>query len=375
MSARWWQLPGPAGFVANVVGAWRHGCHTVLWLPDGMYPGLRQACRAEVDRTGPTYWAAHIELHGQDEHPLDVLRCEFGSDDARDAASIVHLFASSTAAGGIVWIDGVQGSVWPAWRRILADVDAATRALEPAQRTMLCVALEGLPEGSRPPSDVCLNVFTWADVVDSLDALIFAVSLCRARNCSDDDRMLRALTIAHLALWDGQSAEMLADLTNEQLCQPEGPLREFAADLAWHPDSRKPCWQDGNAGTWHGRHALHSAWLATCGDQDELRRRHWKAHIQALLPYVEERRAELLDQVRSRLRVPYETSTGDVVTRIEELEIGHLYSQLANDSYVDHRIRRKIRLLRDIRNALSHLKPVAPELLFHRALEKDFNRR
>ena len=374
MLSRWWQLPGPAGFVERVIDAWAHGRHSVLWLPEGMYPGLRSACRSELEHHGSAHWAVSLAVEGGHERPLEILCREFGASDPAEVATLSKCLANSTAAGGVVWIDGVCAGSWPSWQRILGEIEVVTRGLEPAQRTVLCLPVEGLPENSSPPTDVCLEVFTWTDVVDSIDALIFAASLCQGRNGSDDDRMLRALTIAHLALWDGENAEMLAGLTNEELYQPAEILREFAATRRWGPDDGEPCWRNGSAETWQSRRALHSAWLAARGEDHELRRRHWKAHIQVILPYVEEQRADLLGLVRSRLRVPYQTSTGDVVKRVEELEIGHIHWQLASDSYVDYRIRQKIRVLRDIRNALSHLEPVPPDLLFHRALERDFRR-
>ena len=83
-------------------------------------------------------------------------------------ATLSKCLASSTAAGGVVWIDGVCASSWPSWQRILGEIEVVTRGLEPAQRTVLCLPVEGLPEISSPPTDVCLEVFTWTDVVTRL---------------------------------------------------------------------------------------------------------------------------------------------------------------------------------------------------------------
>lgn len=374
MSSRWWQLPGPASFVSNVVSAWGRGRHTILWLPNGMYPGLRQACRTELEREGHGHWAARIDLLGRDGRPLEILRQDLAPNLELGLAGISDLLINSTARGAVVWVDGVGQDSWVAWHRVLSDIEAASRALELAERTVLCVAVEALPENLQPPADVCLEVMKWSHVVDSIDALIFAASLCSAQRRSDDDRMLRTLTIAHLALWDGLSAEMLADLPNDRLCDPVEPLREFAAGSSWNIGGAEPCWQSGSADVWHGRRTLHSAWLAAREGAAELRRRHWKAQVQALLPYVDEQRVQLLERVRGRLKVPYVTSTGDVVTSIENLEIGHIYSQLSQDSYVAFGLRKKIRILKDIRNALSHLDPLPSGLLFDRALEGRFDR-
>ena len=372
MGAPWWNLPGPAAFVQGIVEAWHRGQHTVVCLPLGVYPGLRKASREALEDQRRLHWSGHISAEDVGRSPRDYLQHELAPNTVHGAAG--DLLAGSLAKGGVLWVDGINHSSWPAWRRFMVELEAASRGLEPAERTIVAVAIEGLAVNEHPPSDVCLEVACWSGVVDSVDALIFASGLCRDSRRTDDDRFLRSLTVANLALWDGQAAEMLAGLRNEELLSPQGPLREYAESVGWAHAAPTERWEDGSCHSWHGRPVPHTAWLAQAGRLRELQRRHWKGQAQALLPFVEEERALIIERTRRHLVVPYTPSDGNTIHDCEQLEIGHLYSQIGQRFSVDANIRRKIRVLRDIRNALAHLEPVPVELIFDRALQGRFGR-
>jgi hypothetical protein len=107
----------------------------------------------------------------------------------------------------------------------------------------------------------------------------------------------------------------------------------------------------------------HSALLAIRHDTRALQRRIWSAEVGVMLPFVEERRQDILSRFAGVLRVPFTTPFGAEITNIHDLEISHIENQLSNNPAVSSNIRQLIRQLRKIRNALSHLEPLDPTLL------------
>jgi hypothetical protein len=113
-----------------------------------------------------------------------------------------------------------------------------------------------------------------------------------------------------------------------------------------------------------GEEKVHSAYLALDDPKGEVERRVWSAQVGVLLPFVEERRQELLARLDGVLRVPFRTRFGEEITDLRDLEIGHIESQLLTSPLaVDPDVRRQVRRLREIRNSLAHLETLRPEVL------------
>jgi hypothetical protein len=113
-----------------------------------------------------------------------------------------------------------------------------------------------------------------------------------------------------------------------------------------------------------GEENIHSASLALKDFKGTIARRIWSAEVGVILPFVEERRQEILTHLAGVLRVPFTTRFGEVISDVRDLEIGHIESQLINSGITVHpNVRRLVRRLREIRNCLSHLEPLSLELL------------
>ncbi len=109
---------------------------------------------------------------------------------------------------------------------------------------------------------------------------------------------------------------------------------------------------------------MHSASLALKDFKGIIARRIWSAEVGVILPFVEERRQEILTHLAGVLRVPFTTRFGEVISDVRDLEIGHIESQLINNGITVHpNVRRLVRRLREIRNCLSHLEPLSLDLL------------
>jgi hypothetical protein len=88
-----------------------------------------------------------------------------------------------------------------------------------------------------------------------------------------------------------------------------------------------------------------------------------------VLPYIEERRQQLLEELSAVLSVPFRTVYGQVLTDVRDLEVGHIEAQLAvGSAQVSETLRAEVRWLREARNRLAHLEP-----LDYRTLERASN--
>jgi hypothetical protein len=83
--------------------------------------------------------------------------------------------------------------------------------------------------------------------------------------------------------------------------------------------------------------------------------------VAVLLPFVEERRQELLARLRHHFEVPFRTANGEVIEDVRDLEIGHIEYQLATRGRA---VPPEVRLLKRIRNCLAHQETVEPALVF-----------
>jgi hypothetical protein len=124
----------------------------------------------------------------------------------------------------------------------------------------------------------------------------------------------------------------------------------------------------GSADRVDGQEVMHSAFLASNGGTSAVHRRVWTGQVGVLLPFVEERRQDLLGLLAGVLQVPYRTRFG-VVEDPRDLEIGHIESQLHAVTFSGRNdLLDLARKLREIRNCLSHQEPVAAQQLLAPAL-------
>jgi hypothetical protein len=363
MQTIWWQLPGPARFVANVERALRNGSSVVLCLPehvpDRLGPAIRAAVGDDLD------WRT-IELDGDVEcQPEAVLFDRFALQCSPDAIRTASLIASHPEFGGrVYWLSGVPTAAWPAWRAFLAEYSHASRACPLMERGLFCVPLTGELASDPPADDVCLAVHRWEGVVDSLDMLLYAAHALQDYDLPRVPRRLATYVIAGLALWDPTIVHLLAEASVPEMLVPTSRLAALAAHRAWDTESAAaPDWRYGMIDRFDGEEHVHSALLALADPMGALRRRIWSAQVAVLLPLVEAQRQTILGRFAGQWVVPFSTPFGDVRDSAE-LEISHICSQITSGRVrADGTMRRRTEWLRDVRNNLSHLRPVGAEAL------------
>jgi hypothetical protein len=299
--------------------------------------------------------------------PVRLLFSRFVPHARPDALWNAGALATEEAfAGKLLWLDELTPPVWPAWKAFLEDYEHACRAHSVFERTLFCVPLVGTLALDPPEEDVCLAHHSWRGCVDLLDRFVFTAPLLQGKQMPDLQKRIVISILAHLALWDPSVSEYLARESLDTVCSPLPLLQEIAKERGWHRENEAllaPPWHAGMLDVVDGVERVHSAVLATHGANSAIQRRIWSAEVGVMLPFVEERRQDILARFAGVLRVPFTTRFGEVITNVRDLEIGHIESQLTDNPAVGAEMRQLIKQLRKIRNDLSHLEPLDPELL------------
>lgn len=358
MRDEWWSLPGAGGFVDEVEGDLRRGRNVVLSLPRHVPDGLRAAVQRRL--RDDWLWTTLPASETEGRTPPDVLfgRCATRAREGRRSAAVFAEHGSEEPR--IIWVDAIAGQAWPAWRQFLTDYEQACRAIPADRRSALCVVRLGEAAVETIENNVCLSEHRYRGRVSDLDMLLFATMRLSCRQLSPARRRLLATVIARLAPWDPALADVLIDLQPAQVLDPHPALRAFAMERGW--DAVPPSWAVGSLDEVEGREHAHSAAVALADTRGEIARRIWSAQVEVLFPWVEEKRRELIDQLPGILRVPFTREDGSVIHDVGDLEIGVVYHQLSSATGISSEKRHLARLLRDVRNSLSHLEPLSAEL-------------
>ena len=367
----WWQLPGPARFVAAAAHDLAQGTSVVLALPEPRPNGLPGALRALAPRA---YWEAlrpdptlpPLEQVGQHWQ-----RHTHGPAPATVAALVQH---PDFVPGPwlLVLAPAVAAADWADFARAYGRASTARPA---AQRIPLCVVLTGtLP----PRPDTGLNVYHYDDQTSDLDMLLFVANASRAYY--PDWKAARRALYAHTALnlfpADPAAALRLLELDLPTLLAPNFLLAELARTYGWPPTPLPPPaehWQRGWLLTVDGRPAPHHSAPGTGPDSEptRLHRALWQAQAQVLLPLIERRRHQLLRLpfLRNHLKhkVPYEYFLGEAqkpftVAQVGDFELAqilYLFPENRNNQHSANELpsaKRETEFLLICRNTLSHLR-------------------
>lgn len=365
MDARWWQLPGPAAFLDLLEQDLREGKSITLALPEHGPAGLRAALAERVRESDLWYWntLALDDCKDAYSQPARLLHQRFAPlKSASTLLSARTLAAAERFRGLVIWVEGLDAAGWPAWRSFLEEYEHVCRSFSEFDRSMLCVPVAGELTEELPRSGVALSVRRWRGIVDRFDMTIFATQLLRERSISALARRLSVAVVAELAGTDGSLAEELSHLDLEAQLQPVQFLRHFGERRGWSVErGLPPNWRVGTADDLEGAAFTHSAALALCGEEDELKRRVWRGEVGVLFPFIEEQRIQFLQEIGSHLRLPIETPFG-IITDRRDLEISHLWS-LCRGAKLPGATKAALASLTAMRHSLAHLEPVGMEHL------------
>jgi hypothetical protein len=368
MNRMWWQLPGPARFIQQLVDR-LHDQSVVLLLPEHLPAGLyEQLDEAFSIYTDVVTYTVHEDAGVS---PLEQLCTQFIDDRGIYVEpSLQALLREKHFGNHVIWLDGINATNWPAWREFLLDYAEVFRAQPTDGRTVFCAPLVGeMATVPNVPNDIGITLLQWYGCVDRLDMLLYVSQLLRSRAMPELERQLLTEIITDLALWDPMVAEQLTQLDFAEFIQAPNELVAVAEERGWMStiNGAKPRWKDGVVDWFSGEERVHSAYLAI-RQSKELEKRIWSAEVRVLFPYVEEIRHRVLEHYCGLLHVPYRTVFG-VIEDPADLEISHIHDQLKRLCYkVGSEVLDYLERLRLLRNDLAHRQVVAPERCCSKAL-------
>ncbi len=366
MSGAWWELPGPSRFVEKLAGDLNDGVNVVLSIPQTVPGGLRAALRSRCQNYR-TF--SSIDFSLEHAEPMDCLYERYARDAPVDEIrSARGLTGEQTFQRRVLWVDGDE-SCWPQWRDFLMRYQDACRSVTLADRTLVCLALNGSPaRASSVPEDVALVHRRLQGVTSDFDMLLYVNHL--VDNVSPEDprptvarlqRDLKVQAVAHLAVWDPDLVGPLLRQPLDEILESQEVLKEYATSRGWAGlDHRDPetLWRHGAAQKLGGRWEVHSALLALRDESRILQKRLWAAELKVLLPWIEGERHDLLDAYGDRLKEPLEEDYMGSIN-LRDLEIGkisHFLARVAKPG--EAQTLSYVYGLAKLRNALAHHEPI-----------------
>lgn len=370
----WWQLPGPAKFISNIIENLRDGKNIILCLPEYSPEGLYTAIYNSLGENNEWHWYkldAGKENYKNSLEIVHFLFLKFAPDtDTYKLRNIKNLINQDSFCGKLIWVDNLNSTVWPFWKEFLIEYEHACRNKSLFDRTLFCVPLNGLLAMNPPKEEVCTAHHVWKNMVSYFDMLLFTLYCFQSKRIKGMEKKLAIAITASIALWDPLVAERLAEKKLETILEPLSLLQDIARERGWNNNDCKSeisYWYKGMIDEIDGEKKIHSAAIAFNDPYKEIERRIWNAEAGIILPFIEECRRKILENFSGLLELPFVTRYGEVINELCGLEIGHIEAQIIkNDIKIDSKIKKYIRILREGRNNISHLMPIKSELLINK---------
>lgn len=349
-----WSLPGPAGFIGDVIDALREGASVVV----GASSPVSTALALTLEDRIADEWRITGPIVPSGLAPLDEIYAALEIDDdpsvRRSAASLIRCIESKR----VIMVTGVEMPHWPAWQRLLDDYANASRSVPAVDRSQLLVIASGVPKGRLSSRAPALIPLIWDGVVGEADVFSYVIqSLRRSGRRVDAQAKLVARIITRLALWDFELVDGLLGLDPRQLFEPTAAVQAAASGV---PELQQlgTRWEDGGSAEFDGESLPHAVALVRGGDPGgELDMRLWAAQASELLPALEICRRQLAKRMKdARLPLPVEVN-GERIHDLADVEIGPLL-HLARKHRLPQDIVRVAQKFRDLRNKLAHLTPL-----------------
>jgi hypothetical protein len=230
------------------------------------------------------------------------------------------------------------------WSQFLLRLQHRARQNPVSQRPVLVLIHRCAWPVDATPEDVASTSLSWDDALSKADLVSFSHALLARRKLPGVLGRVLVHTLAEICLTDIELMQAMCGEALDEMALPYQSLRVWAQDRGF--DQAPPrVYMDGEL-------LDHAAWLAWTNDREGLRRRIWAAQVRVLLPWVEEQRMRLLDELILWLPTEYE---GQVR---HEMEVGTLDFVLSR-SAAPPLLKSKIRMLKTARNDMAHRRIVS----------------
>lgn len=363
MIADWWNLPGPNNLVARICSEIRTGRNVVLSVPEEFPDGLRKAVRDSRDLRD-LHWHSLNVPASDSRHPLDWLWEEFvfADDHPGRTRSVEQLLDREELGGMVVWVDGLRSTCARTLPAFLERFSQALNGIVVFKRFQLCCVVP-LSSACSFSASVCCAVIDSTGYVGTIDALTFATTLIEDRGFGVLEARVAASVVANLALWDDELAAALAQEAIETILSPMEWLKRWCRMKGWAGDlTSNDLKHKGLLTVFDSEPRVHSAIAAIRNETGEIDARVWRGQASVLLPFIEERRRDLLELLSDVIALPFRTQYREILN-VKDLEIGHLHSMFGRGYRIDTNVQALIRVLRDMRNKLAHFSPVSSDMI------------
>jgi hypothetical protein len=391
MDDRVWRLPGPRGFVGDIVAEHGRGRHVAAVLPKALAaaPAFTDGLAvALLDEFASRFDAQRIYDPGAGRSVLDAF-CE-ALVMGEPPVTIPDLLRHEEARGkvAVVVAADLSGATRAELPRFLQRVELESHAGGYGQRLSVVAIvtrdeLPAFPGGTT--SDIALTSIWWWGRVARWDVAAYIAGLGVSRDVGGAGVLadVRTESVVEVARWDLDLAERLADRWSGDPAdlpvllgaQDQDRGRDDAGGLpprltgtrgAWDdlrpPDALLGPWDSRQLDRWHEQPSGSGYSLAmTPGG---LLRAVWAAQARVLLPWVEERRSALLCRVKEmlgnrRFAQVLHSSFEPPVKPDGSVEIGALDRLIhLTIGSADPELGETSRHLRQARNLLAHMTPL-----------------
>ena len=369
----YWTLPGPCEFVGRVTDASRNARAIVLSLTDYPPNGVWDAVRRGLTNANVF-------------EPLELSI----SEGMNVAAEIGSHFGQSTMPGNLLahYLHGYQHAV------ILKPIgkSAAERCQKYAAEFLqdiehaegdirLIISLhDGLYQQDQ--SDGRIHVIAFDGGLDEAEMDAYVTQRLVTSHGPGSTRLVKQL-ITEFAGFDVYLAELLIRMGDADILSLPDPLTGILGHegLRWTSDS----WVNGTISSQSGSaHPLREWYLASHPSENKdaalraIRRRYWRACVRTLLPWLEERRPQIIEVLDLPITGLEKSSGGPgkiekmlgkniVTVGREDLEYNDLWYNFKNTQHLSSKEQLAVSVCRktkQVRDDLSHLrKPITADVM------------
>jgi hypothetical protein len=386
MDARVWRLPGPLAFLREIATELRRGRHVAVVLPTALSANevfADSLAQALIEQLYAHQLQAR-RIHPQDQYPslLDAVSHELvWADDDDHPATVPDLLCHREVAGmvGVAVASDfpdAQRSDFPAFLRRCEQESRAHP--EPTDRLSLVsiVNQRDLPSftGGADTDVAMATIWWWGRIArwDSAAHIVASYSVDGGRDVIEEARIETVVDVARWDLdlaeqlasaWNGEPADLPGHLKAASMCNAADVTRIGDLDAGRPPAKLAEAWNQRLVDRWHGSTSFGAGYLAD--DIEKLNRIIWGAQARVLLPWIEERRTQLVCRAvevlgRKRFHEVLERHLALTFSSASALEIGVLDKAIRIGIGRTHPdITEASRRLRASRNALAHLEPLS----------------